>query len=86
MKRQRTVTGFFTLLQSWFGTSFFIIFELYMAVHAIEWQISQHLEQPDRTNWDQVIGHFLKCLRDFRACFLEVYIQGMFWSNTFVVG
>jgi len=45
-----------------------------MAVHAIEWQISQHLEGVDMMN---CIDHFLKvcnCLRDFH----EVYINGVF--------
>jgi len=31
-----------------------------MAVHAIEWQISLHLLGPDRTNWEQVMDHFVK--------------------------
>jgi len=51
-------------------------FGLYMAVHAIEWQIIQHLVRQDR---DQVMDHFLKGLHDFRAYFHEVYIHGMFW-------
>jgi len=37
-----------------------------MAVLAIEWQISQHL---DTTYWDQVMEHFLKILQDFCAYF-----------------
>jgi len=31
-----------------------------MAVHTIEWQISQCLEGVDMMNWDQVVDHFLK--------------------------
>jgi len=53
-----------------------------MAVNTIEWQISQHLKQPDRTNWDQVMDHFLKYtkgLHDFHAYFHEVYIHSVFW-------
>jgi len=39
--------------------------ELYMTVLAIEWQISQHLKEPDTMTWDQVIDHFLKVCKQF---------------------
>jgi len=32
------------------------------------------------------MDHFLKRMRDFHACFHEVYIHGVFWPDTFVVG
>jgi len=39
--------------------------ELYMTVLAIEWQISQHLKEPDTTTWDQVMDYFLKVCKEF---------------------
>jgi len=39
-----------------------------MVVLAIEWRISQHLEQTDTMNWDQISKGMC-----------EVYINGMFW-------
>jgi len=36
--------------------------ELYMAVLAIEWQISQRLKE---LTWDQVMDHFLKVCKQF---------------------
>jgi len=56
-----------------------------MAVLAIEWQISQLLKEPDTMTWDQVMDH-LNSLRDFCACFREVYIHSVFWPDTFMVG
>jgi len=53
-----------------------------MAVHAIEWQISQRLERVDKTNWDQIMDHFLSkgiYLSMISYLFHEVYIHGMFW-------
>jgi len=44
-------------------------------VHVIEWRSRLGL---DRTNWGQVMDHFLKGLCDFCAYFHEVYIHGMF--------
>jgi len=40
-----------------------------MAVLVIEWQVSQHLEQPATTNWDPSYGPFLKVCKEF-ALFL----------------
>jgi len=62
-----------------------------MAVLAIEWRISQRLKESITITWDQVTDHFLKVmyvnsLRDFCANFREVYIYGVFWPDTFVVG
>jgi len=65
MKQRRTATGF---LQSWLSLPYLIIsesHELYIAVHAIEWQFSQCLEQVDTMNWDQVMDHFLKVCKWF---------------------
>jgi len=39
--------------------------ELYMAVLAIEWCISQRLKEPDIMIWDQVMDHFLKIRKQF---------------------
>jgi len=50
-----------------------------MAVHAIEWQISQHLLGPDKTDWDQVMEHFLKVYMIFMLIFMTFYFHGMFW-------
>jgi len=62
MKRRRMATGHTSAIQAWSTT--ILIFseshELYMAVYAIERQISQRLVQPDRMNWDQVMDHFSK--------------------------
>jgi len=52
-----------------------------MAVHTIEWQISQCLLGPDITNWDQVMDHFLKGLHDFCAYSHEVYFHDTFWPS-----
>jgi len=50
-----------------------------MAVHAIEWRISQCLEIVDKTNWDRVYGpRYVNGLCDFCAYFHVVYIHGLF--------
>jgi len=63
MKQRRMATGFCYTSTIQALSAIFIISEsceLYMAVHTIEWQISQYLEWPDKTNWDQVYGPFSK--------------------------
>jgi len=52
-----------------------------MAVHTIEWRISEHLLGVDRMNWDQVMDCFLH--DDFRTYFHEVYFHVMLWPSYF---
>jgi len=54
-----------------------------MAVFTIKWQISQCLERPDTTNWDQVMGYFLKVCKEF---FVFTFVKFIFDPDTFVVG
>jgi len=60
-----------------------------MVVLAIEWQISQHLKQPD-TTWDQVMDHFLKVCKRVCVMFVLIFVKfiftACFGSDTFVVG
>jgi len=53
-----------------------------MAVHAIEWRISQRLVWLVRMNWD----HFLNGLLYFRAYFIKFIFTAYFGPDTFVVG
>jgi len=57
-----------------------------MALCTIDWQISQHLFGVDRTNWNQVMDHFLKVVYAKDLCDFCAYFHGVFWSHTFVVG
>jgi len=65
MKRRRMVTGFLHT----FGIQACLIAlhprELYMAIFAIEYRISHYSKQPDTSNWDQVMDHFLKVCKEF---------------------
>jgi len=53
-------TGFLHTSTILSRSAMFNLCELYIAVLAIEWQISQYFKQPDRTNWEQVMDHFSK--------------------------
>jgi len=59
-----------------------------MAVLAIEWRISQRLKEPNtRPSYGPFSkGTYVNSLHDFCACFREVYIHGVFWPDTFVIG
>jgi len=54
------------------------ICELYMAVHAIEWQISQCLLQ---LNWDQFMERYIKGLRDLHEYLHEIYFHSVVWPS-----
>jgi len=78
MKQRRTATGFLCIsgIQAVSATfNFTAIF--YMAVFAIEWQIDQYFKQPDTTNWDQVMDHFLKACKEF-AWFLSLVLWSLY--------
>ena len=57
--------------------------ELYIALLAIEWQISQRLFGVNGINWDQVIDYFLKVCKQFVCLFI---FTACFGPHTFVVG
>jgi len=82
MKQRRTATGFLHTPTIQGQSAIFKIIleshELYMAVHAIEWGISQCFAQPDRTYWDTIFKKYAKGLCDFCTYFREVYIHGVF--------
>jgi len=58
-----------------------------MAVLAIEWLITQRVNELDTMTWDHVMDHFLKAckhLHDFCACFCKVYIHAVLLPDTFI--
>jgi len=74
IKQQRMATGFSSCFQNPGSVNSPQSHELYMAVLTTEWQISQHLKEPDSMTRDQ---RYVNSLRDFCACFHEVYIHGV---------